>query len=88
MNHRKTQSTEAAAVKAGFSTAIGYRIQQDPRPPSQKQAPRGRRRPDSLAGIFDEEVVPILRDNAVDRLVRRVTILETGNESWRFRHRS
>ena len=37
-----------------------YRILQDPRLPSQRQAPRERRRPGPLAGIFDEEVVPML----------------------------
>ena len=69
MNHRKTQSTEAAAAKAGFSTATGYRIQQDPTLPSQKKAPRGRRRPDPLAGIFDEEVVPMLEGDSDIRAV-------------------
>ncbi len=28
--------------------------------PSQRKAPRGRRRPDPLADIFDSEVVPLL----------------------------
>ncbi len=54
-------ATPAAAAKAGFSTATGYRIEGDPRPPSQKQAPRGRRRPDPLATIWDSEVLPILK---------------------------
>ena len=49
-----------AAAKAGFSTATAYRIEQDPRLPSQKKAPRGRRRPDPLAGVWDAEVVPML----------------------------
>ena len=48
------------ALKAGFSTATAYRIEADPRPPSQKRKPRGRRRPDPLAGIFEEEIVPLL----------------------------
>jgi hypothetical protein len=56
-----SQTTPVAAAKAGFSTATGYRIEADPRPPSQKQAPRGRRRPDPLAAIWDSEVVPILK---------------------------
>jgi len=30
-----------------------------PRLPSQKKAPRARRRPDPLAGIFDPEIVPL-----------------------------
>src|SRR3546814_8700500 len=37
-----------------------YRIDKDPRLPSLKKAPRGRRRPDPLGGIFDSEVVPLL----------------------------
>ena len=32
-----------------------------PRLPSQKTAPRGRRRPDPLADVWDAEIVPILR---------------------------
>ena len=56
-----SQATPVAAAKAGFSTATGYRIEADPRPPSQKQAPRGRRRPDPLVAIWDSEVVPILK---------------------------
>ena len=41
--------------------ASAYRIEKDPRLPSQKKPTRGRRRPDPLAGIFDEEVVPLLK---------------------------
>ena len=49
MNYRLTLSPEAAAAKAGFSKASAYRIEGDARPPSQKKAPRGRRRSDPLA---------------------------------------
>jgi hypothetical protein len=45
----------------GFSRATGYRIEDDPRLPSQKKAPRGRRRPDPLADVWDGEIVPILK---------------------------
>ena len=45
-----------AAAKAGFSSATAYRIEADPRLPSQKQKPRGRRRPDPLAGVWDSEI--------------------------------
>lgn len=55
-----TSTTAAASAKAGFSTATGYRIKADPRLPSQKKAPRERRRPDPLAGIWDAEIVPML----------------------------
>ena len=61
MSFRQTHDTAVAAAKAGFSTATGYRIENDPRLPSQKKAPRGRRRPDPLAEIWDAEVVPILK---------------------------
>ncbi|MGE0578390.1 MAG: IS21 family transposase [Reyranella sp.] len=57
-------SVEAAAAKAGFSTATGYRIEDDPRLPSQKQKPRGRRRPDPLAHYWEAEIVPILQGGA------------------------
>ena len=50
---------EVAAAKAGFSRATGYRLAADPLPVQEKK-PRGRRRPDPLADIFDTEVVPIL----------------------------
>ena len=43
-----------------ISTATAYRIEADPRLPSQKKTPRGRRRPDPLAGIWDSEIVPML----------------------------
>jgi hypothetical protein len=61
MTHRDTHDVTVAAVKAGFSPATGYRIAADPRLPSQKIAPRGRRRPDPLAGVWESEVVPILK---------------------------
>ena len=51
----------AAVAKAGFSAATAYRIEQDPRLPSQKKAPRGRRRRDPLAEVWDSEVVPLLK---------------------------
>ena len=51
MKSRHTNVPAIAAAKAGFSTATAYRIEADPRLPSQKQNPRERRRPDSLAGI-------------------------------------
>ena len=61
MDYRRTLSPEAAAAKAGFSTASAYRIDADPRLPSAKKEPRGRRRPDPLAPCWDAEVVPILK---------------------------
>lgn len=61
MKFRQTHSTCVAAAKASISRATAYRIEADPRLPSQKPPSRGRRRPDPLAGIFDEEVVPLLK---------------------------
>jgi hypothetical protein len=60
MKYRSTDMMPVAAAKTGFSTASGYRLAQDPQPPSLKRAPRDRRRYDPLAGIFDAEVVPML----------------------------
>ena len=61
MDYRRTLSPEAAAAKVGFSTASAYRIEADPRPPTQKKEPRGRRRPDPLALYWEAEIVPILK---------------------------
>ena len=61
MSSRSTHDTTVSAAKAGFSTATGYQIEADPRLPSQKRAPRGRRRPDPLAEVWDAEVVPMLK---------------------------
>ena len=61
MSFRRTETPSVAAAKAGFSSATAYRIEQDPRLPSQKKAPRGRRRRDPLAAVWDSEVVPLLK---------------------------
>ncbi|MCP4383048.1 MAG: IS21 family transposase, partial [Hyphomicrobiales bacterium] len=60
MTFRKSHSTAVSAAKASISTATGYRIEKDPRLPSQKKPARGRRRADPLAGIFENEIVPML----------------------------
>ncbi len=60
MKSRQTHPPTVAAAKAGFSTATAYRIEADPRLPSQKRKPRERRRPDPLASVWDSEIVPIL----------------------------
>src|SRR5262249_62423541 len=59
MTLRHTEPPIIAAAKAGFSTASAYRIEQDPRLPSQKKMPRGRRRQDPLAAVWDNERVPL-----------------------------
>jgi hypothetical protein len=61
MSFRQTETPTVAAAKAGFSAATAYRIEQDPRLPSQKKAPRGRRRHDPLAAVWESEVVPLLK---------------------------
>ncbi|HYJ29394.1 MAG TPA: IS21 family transposase [Allosphingosinicella sp.] len=61
MQFRRTEPVPIAAAKAGFSTATAYRIEQDPRPPSQKPTPRGRRRPDPLAAVWESEILPLLQ---------------------------
>jgi transposase InsO family protein len=73
MKHRLTQGPLTAAARAGFSVATAYRIEQDPRAPSQKKTSRERRRPDPLAEIFDAEVIPLLQSAPG---IRPVAVLE------------
>ncbi len=61
MKFRQNNTTEVAAAKASISRATAYRIEKDPRLPSQKTRSRGRRRPDPLDHIFDTEVVPLFK---------------------------
>src|ERR1700757_2338844 len=61
MSFRQAETPTTAAAKAGFSAATAYRLEQDRRLPSQKKAPRGRRRRDPLAEVWDSEVVPLLK---------------------------
>ena len=63
MTLKKTHTIEVASAKAGFSRATGYRLAADPSLLSREAAPRGRRRPDPLADIFEAEVVPILENS-------------------------
>jgi hypothetical protein len=58
MSFQPSNTTAVAAAKAGFSTATGYRIKNDPRLPSQKTPVRDRRRPDPLADVWDAEIMP------------------------------
>ncbi len=61
MSFRQTHDPVVAAAKASISTASAYRMEADPRLPSQKKVPRGRRRPDPLASVWDTEILPILK---------------------------
>ena len=63
MTLKKTDTIEVAAAKAGFSRATGYGLAANPSPLTLECKPRGRRRPDPLADIFDTEVVPILENS-------------------------
>lgn len=61
MRLRRTDVPVASAAKAGFSTATAYRLEQDSRSPAPQDRPcRSRRRPDPLAGVFEEQIVPLL----------------------------
>jgi hypothetical protein len=60
MKFRQSEPPMIAAAKAGFSAATAYRFEQDPRLPSQKKAPRGRRRSDPLVEVWASEIVPML----------------------------
>ena len=62
MKSRLTETKPVAAAQAAISLKTAYRIESDPRLPSQKLAPRGRRRPDPLAAMFDSEIVPMLEE--------------------------
>jgi len=73
MTFRRTHDVTTAAAKAGLSPASAYRVEADPRLPSQKHAPRGRRRPDPLIDIWESEVVPILKAAPG---IRAIAILE------------
>jgi Mu transposase-like protein len=62
MRIRESKTVALAAAKAGFSAATAFRIAADPRLPSQKKVPRGSRRRDPLAAVWDSEIVPILKN--------------------------
>jgi hypothetical protein len=73
MKFRATDSPTVAAARAAISVASAYRIESDPRMPSQKKPPRARRRPDPLERIFEADVVPML---LAAPTVRAVAIFE------------
>src|SRR5258708_17884578 len=73
MIYRHSKDAAVAAARSVFSRATGYRIEGDPRLPSQKKAPRGRRRPDPLAEVWHDEIVPILKSAPG---IRAIAVLE------------
>jgi hypothetical protein len=101
MTLKQTNSIPVAAAKAGLSQATGYRLQVDLIMPSQKKAPRGRRRPDPLSDIFNTEVLPLLKSSPglrpvaiFEELMRRYPDLSVGIRrtlerrirAWRAEH--
>ena len=58
---RQTDTAPLPAAEAEFGPSTAYRLDKDPRLPSQKKIPRGRRRPDPLHAVWDSEIVPLLR---------------------------
>jgi len=62
MTLRITLTQQTAAAKAGISIASARRIERDPSTARSNRAPRiYRTRVDPLAGLWDEEIVPLLQ---------------------------
>jgi len=85
MKLRQTDTTPIAAARSGFSSSSGYRLEQDPGMPPDQSRPRGRRRADPLAAIWENEIVgmlqaaPGLRPVAIfEEILRRHPELGTG----------
>ena len=57
---RGGSSQEAAAAAAGISVRSARRIDKNQLQPQANQ-PRGRTRPDPLAGVWEDDLVPLLR---------------------------
>ena len=73
MTARIIRAQATAAAMAGISVATGHRLEHDPRPPSSRKEARDyRTRPDPLAGLWDEEIMPML---AGAPALRPITIL-------------
>src|SRR5260370_35810738 len=83
MTYRHSKDATVAAAKSGFSRATGYRIEDDPRLPSHKKAPRGRRRPDPLAEGWDREIVPILKSATGIRAVAVLAVIRRRHPQTR-----
>ena len=61
MSYRKHHTQERAAAKAGMSTRSARRVEEDVTLPSQEPRRYWRSRPDPFAGVWDTEIVPLLR---------------------------
>lgn len=75
MTLRPHHTQKIAAAKAGFSASTGSRLERDPRPPTEKKQTRQHAggKPDPLAGLWDEYIVPLLEQTPG---LRPVTVLE------------
>ena len=75
MTLRQKHPQTTAAAMAGFSASTGHRAEKDPRPPSERARDRrhGGGKPDPLAGLWDEEIVPLLRATPG---LKPITVLE------------
>ena len=61
MSYRKHYTQELAAAKAGMSPRSARRVEEDVTLPSQHPRRYWRSRPDPFAGVWDTEVVPLLK---------------------------
>ncbi len=61
MSYRKHHPQELAAAKAGMSPRSARRVEEDVTLPSQEPRRYWRSRPDAFAGVWDNEVVPLLK---------------------------
>jgi len=71
--HRNTLTQVAAAARAGISERSARRIDDTDALPSQRPARSWRTREDPLTEVWDAEVIPLLR---TDALLNAVTLLE------------
>ena len=74
----KTQQT--AAAMAGMSERSARKWQHGPLPSETKTGRRWRTRPDPFEGVWEEEILPLLRGEAASRL-RATTIIECPSTS-------
>ncbi len=72
---------QTAAAMAGMSERSARKWQCGPLPSETKQERRWRTRPDPFDGVWEEEILPLLRGEAAGRL-RATTIIEWLEEKY------
>ena len=72
---------QTAAAMAGMSERSARKWQSGPLPSETKQERRWRTRPDPFDGVWEEEILPLLRGEAAGRL-RATTIIEWLEEKF------